>query len=57
MTINDTIKFPTSVDNLSQALAGMTAQLAMPEQYARIMADTELSIRQQCKCSAHHIDK
>lgn len=54
---NFTRAVPTDPLNLSPALAGLTAAIMVPIQYASIMAKSVLSVNQSCVRSAHSIDK
>lgn len=42
---------------LSPALAGMVAQLTMPQQYAKIVQATVLAMNTKCPRTNHLIDK
>lgn len=56
--MNNTTNETQSVEPTpSPVIAGMVAMLMMPREYARIMADAELSCRQKCKLSVYRIDK
>lgn len=55
--MNNTTETQSVEPTPSPVIASMVAMLAMPDQYARIMADAELSCRQQCKLSVYRIDK
>jgi len=48
---------PSDSSNLSPSLAGLVAQVLMPQQYGRIMADTVLNLNTQCKCAVRRIEK
>lgn len=48
---------PSDPANLSPSLAGLVAQILMPQQYARIMGDTVANLNTQCKTVVRRIEK